>query len=783
MEILAPAGSMESLKAGILNNANAIYLSGEKFGARSYAINFSNEELKEAIIYAHERNVKIYVTINTLVKEKEINDLKNYIKFLYDIQVDALIVQDIGVFKIIKNLYPDFEIHASTQMHNHSFYDFKYLNDLGFKRGVAAREMSYKEIKKIKEELDIEVEVFVHGALCMSYSGQCLMSSFLGDRSGNRGKCAQPCRRKYMLKDKENIIDNGYLLSLKDLNTVEHIQKLKEIKVDSLKIEGRMKKSEYVSNSVRTYYDALNSKIEDIDLAIYNMKSIFNRDFTKGFLFEDNKKDIVNKEKPSNKGVYIGQVMSFNKKTKKLKIKLESTLKKNDSLNISTTVGRILKGKDIKTIAKKGEIIEIDYLNDVNRGFKLYKTKDQDLLNYEKSTFEGQNIKIPLKFFVKVEIGKKAVLKVLDERNNEVKVESSCEVEKAMKVSITKEKIEAQLSKLNDTCYFIKDLEVSLDDGASIRVKELNELRRNAISKLKEKRTKVKRNIEKSNIDINKRFLKKIVKRDNKIRIKLMNLEQLKNLLKNINKEFIKYIDLIYFMNLNDYKKAVDLANEYDVKLIYSPYNVILDYDKIFNIIKKDNVNITTMGLLSRAKNNELNIDKSIQTFNKEGIKALKNLGANTICLSSELNRNEIEDLTKDDYDMNFEYTIYSNEQMMILKYCLLSSVCECTNCKKQIYRLENEDKEDFYLYINENCNNIIYNSKKTFLIEEIEGLMDLNINTFRLEFLYEREIGNIVNSIINYIYYTKDEKILKELKNKYIEDEIIKGHFYKGVK
>ncbi|WXR61606.1 U32 family peptidase [Peptostreptococcaceae bacterium AGR-M142] len=783
MEILAPAGSMESLKAGILNNANAVYLSGEKFGARSYAINFSNEELEEAIVYAHERNVKIYVTINTLIKEKEIKDLRDYIKFLYDIQVDALIVQDIGVFKIIKNLYPDFEVHASTQMHNHSFYDFKYLNDLGFKRAVAAREMSYKEIKKIKEELDIEVEVFVHGALCMSYSGQCLMSSFLGDRSGNRGKCAQPCRRKYILKDKENIIDNGYLLSLKDLNTVEHVQKLKEIHVDSLKIEGRMKKSEYVSNSVRTYCDALNSKISDMDLAIYNMKSIFNRDFTKGFLFEDKKKDVINKEKPSNKGVYIGQVMSFNKKTKKLKIKLESTLKKNDSLNISTTVGRILKGKDIKTIAKKGEIIEIDYLNDVNRGFKLYKTKDQELLDYEQSTFENENIKIPLKFFVKVEIGKKAVLKVIDERNNEIEVESSSNVEKALKVSITEEKIKTQLSKLNDTCYFIKNLEISLDDDASIRIKELNELRRNAISKLKEKRAEVKRVIDKFNIDINKESSKEIIKRDNKIRIKLMNLEQLNNLLENINKEFIKYIDLIYFMNLKEYKKAVDLANKYDIKLIYSPHNVIIDYDKIFNLIKEDNINITTIGLLSRAKNNELNIDKSIQTFNKEGIKALKNLGANTICLSSELNRNEIEDLTKDDYDMNFEYTIYSNEQMMILKYCLLSSVYECTNCKKQIYRLENEDKEDFYLYINENCNNIIYNSKKTFLIEEIEELMNLNINTFRLEFLYEREIGKIVNNIIEYIYYTKDEKLLKELKNKYIEDEIIKGHFYKGVK
>ncbi|RDC50793.1 U32 family peptidase, partial [Acinetobacter sp. RIT592] len=243
-ELLAPVGSFDALKAAVQNGANAVYLGGKEFSARASANNFDREELKEAVKYAHIRNVKVFVTANTLIKQYEIDDFLNYIKYLYDIDVDAVILQDIGMAKLIKSLLPDFELHASTQMVAHSLEDTLYLQNIGFDRVVLARELNIDEIEYICKNTDVDIEIFVHGALCVCYSGQCLMSSMIGNRSGNRGRCAQPCRQKYELIDINSgkVIDTegDYLLSPRDLNTIEEIDRVIEAGVHSLKIEGRM---------------------------------------------------------------------------------------------------------------------------------------------------------------------------------------------------------------------------------------------------------------------------------------------------------------------------------------------------------------------------------------------------------------------------------------------------------------------------------------------------------------------------------------------------------------
>ena len=211
-ELLSPAGSMESLKAGIQNGADAIYLGGSSFGARASATNFDNDELIEAVKYAKLRNVYIFVTVNTSIKETEVEELISYTDFLYKIGVDAIILSDIGVAEVLKKRYPNMELHASTQISAHSLNDVLELKKVGFNRVVLARELSIEEIKEICDNVDIDIEVFIHGAICISYSGQCLMSSMLGDRSGNRGRCAQPCRQSYKLINKTTgkIIDvNG----------------------------------------------------------------------------------------------------------------------------------------------------------------------------------------------------------------------------------------------------------------------------------------------------------------------------------------------------------------------------------------------------------------------------------------------------------------------------------------------------------------------------------------------------------------------------------------------
>lgn len=271
IELLAPAGNMESLIAAIEAGCDAVYLGGYMFGARSYAGNFSDEEIIEAINYAHLYGVKVYVTANTLVYEDEVTTFLNYVDFLHKNNVDAIIIQDIGMMDLLKQTYPNLEIHASTQMHVHNLEGVKLVEELGLSRVVLARETNIEEIKNIRKNTYITLEVFVHGALCVSYSGQCLMSSLIGGRSGNRGTCAQCCRQRYdLIIDNQKVNNDEYLLSTKDLNTLEHIGELIDAGVDSLKIEGRMKRPEYVYLVVSLYRRAIDNYLTKGKITIDN---------------------------------------------------------------------------------------------------------------------------------------------------------------------------------------------------------------------------------------------------------------------------------------------------------------------------------------------------------------------------------------------------------------------------------------------------------------------------------------------------------------------------------
>ena len=293
IELLAPAGNLEALKASVESGADAVYLGGTKYNARVFAENFNEDALMEAIRYAHIRDVKVYVTVNILIKDEEIIDALNYVEYLYNNDVDGIIVQDIGLLYLIKKFLPGFSVHCSTQMTIHSSDGINYLKQLGADRFVLARELDLSEIQDLKDKTGAELEIFIHGALCVCYSGQCLMSSMIGGRSGNRGRCAQPCRKKYILKD----LDKGipveslkemYLLSTKDLNTYENLYEILKSEVYSLKIEGRMKKPEYVAIVVKNYRDAIdffnnNKKSYYNKEALLELESAFNRGFTKDF--------------------------------------------------------------------------------------------------------------------------------------------------------------------------------------------------------------------------------------------------------------------------------------------------------------------------------------------------------------------------------------------------------------------------------------------------------------------------------------------------------------------
>ncbi|HHY18399.1 MAG TPA: U32 family peptidase, partial [Firmicutes bacterium] len=287
IELLAPAGSFESLTAAINSGADAVYLGGTLFSARAFADNFSNEELIQAVNYCKVHGVKIYVTINILTKNEELNDVSEFLSFLHHIGVDGVIIQDLGLWFLGERL-KDLELHASTQMTLHNTEGIKLIKKAEAKRVVLARELSLEEAKEIKEKTQVEIEAFGHGALCFAYSGQCLMSSLIGGRSGNRGRCAGPCRLKYTLKDKKNKeynLDGNYLLSTKDLCTGMELDKLEGI-VDSLKLEGRLKKPEYVATVTKTYRSLLDKSIDPKEAEI-TLREVFNRDFTKGYLLGD----------------------------------------------------------------------------------------------------------------------------------------------------------------------------------------------------------------------------------------------------------------------------------------------------------------------------------------------------------------------------------------------------------------------------------------------------------------------------------------------------------------
>ena len=688
VELLAPVGSFEALKAAVQNGANAVYLGGKDFGARASANNFDRDELKEAVKYAHIRGVQVFVTTNTLRKENEIEDFLEYAKFLYDIDVDAIILQDIGMARLIKRELPDFELHASTQMVAHSLEDVKYLESVGFDRVVLAREVTVEEIKYICDNCKADIEVFVHGALCVCYSGQCLMSSMIGNRSGNRGRCAQPCRQRYELIDVytgEVVNSNGdYLLSPRDLNAIEEIDKVIDAGVHSLKIEGRMKRPEYVATVIDGYRKTIDenlatNKLNVSDETINDLYTIFNRKFTKGLLLGDVGKDMMNSQLPNNQGLYVGTVVDYNKKAKRLKIKLANTLKKGDGINLGGgTIGRIIKNGNIETIGYKGETIELDSVGEARKGQIVFKTSDSELMDRVQATFtqDKEFVKNIIDAKITIKLGQKPILTLKDRHSNEATIEGDKIVEEAMKVALSKEKVETQLRKLGNTPYELDLLEIELDDNVSLPISLLNQMRRDCIELLDKERVSIK----------NRKYKNKIVKykpvlynrnKQQEISVKVKNLEQLESALE-------CGVDRIYYEDTNTIDKGMSLAMKYNKKVIYSAPRIIRN--KEYNHLAKANnagvesVQVGNYGSIDYFKDKKLNIDYYLNAFNSETINYYKEIGADTLCISQELNINEIKETIKYT-DINIESVVYGYTPLMITEYCPMGVIVR--DCKK----------------------------------------------------------------------------------------------------
>lgn len=799
VELLAPVGSFEALKAAVQNGANAVYLGGKDFGARASANNFDRDELKEAVKYAHIRGVQVFVTTNTLRKENEIEDFLEYAKFLYDIDVDAIILQDIGMARLIKRELPDFELHASTQMVAHSLEDVKYLESVGFDRVVLAREVTVEEIKYICDNCKADIEVFVHGALCVCYSGQCLMSSMIGNRSGNRGRCAQPCRQRYELIDVytgEVVNSNGdYLLSPRDLNAIEEIDKVIDAGVHSLKIEGRMKRPEYVATVIDGYRKTIDeylatNKLNVSDETINDLYTIFNRKFTKGLLLGDVGKDMMNSQLPNNQGLYVGTVVDYNKKAKRLKIKLANTLKKGDGINLGGgTIGRIIKNGNIETIGYKGETIELDFVGEARKGQIVFKTSDSELMDRVQATFtqDKEFVKNIIDAKITIKLGQKPILTLKDRHSNEATIEGDKIVEEAMKVALSKEKVETQLRKLGNTPYELDLLEIELDDNVSLPISLLNQMRRDCIELLDKERVSIK----------NRKYKNKTVKykpvlynrnKQQGISVKVKNLEQLESALECC-------VDRIYYEDTNTIDKAMSLAMKYNKKVIYSAPRIIRN--KEYNHLAKANnagvesVQVGNYGSIDYFKDKKLNIDYYLNAFNSETINYYKEIGADTLCISQELNINEIKETIKYT-DINIESVVYGYTPLMITEYCPMGVIVrDCkkdkrvAKCKESIYALRNSKGDEFRVSQDIFCRSTIYNSNVTCMLDNLYELHEIGINVLRLDFTLEdketvKEVIEAYQEVLSNDYKlgTKATKLY----NKLDEKGTTAGHYYKGV-
>lgn len=738
IELLSPVGNLEMLNAAVNNGADAIYLAGKNYGARKYANNFTNDEIKEAIKYAHLYGVKVYVTINTVIYEGEIESFIEYVKFLYENHVDAVIMQDLGMIKLVLAKFPDLEVHASTQMHNHNEESIKYLKSIGVKRVVLARELSLDEVKNIN--VDIEKEIFVYGALCISYSGQCLMSSRVLNRSGNRGECAGMCRLTYELIEETTKIptEGPYLLSPKELNTLANLREIIDSQVDSLKIEGRMKSPEYVGYVTKIFRRLIdcyyNNEVMNVyDEEIVNLKKLYNREFTLGHLFGSRNTKLMNIKSPNHIGTPLGKAYI---EKNKIKIVLSDNIRQGDGIRFVPAKGMIvnyLYDSNLLLInsAKKGDTVYVDNKIGLENDADVLKTLDVDLM--EKIN-DIPKRKVPINVMVEAKIGKPLIATITDNVNTIT--QSLGMVEKSKKCPVRIEEIVDRFSKVNDTIFRIVDINVNADKDIFIPVKVMNDLRRDVLLKLEKKILDRPSDLRYGNytLDVNKMSL------TNSINFYVNTEEQLKYLL---NKKVNIYTDNLFF-----YKK-------------YKSENVYFATDRVmYKLPNMSNDNILASNLSSLVKYascNNVITSLYLNVTNSYMIDEFIKLGSNKITLSIENTYDDVKAMiysfkSRNNFIPNLEIFVYGRVELMVMKHCFLNMFInkdkECSICKnnKQYYLKDRNAK--LFPIITKNCNNYILDCNNINLLDKVKDYNKIGVTNYSVKLFNEsiEEIDKILS-------------------------------------
>lgn len=794
-ELLSPCGDFECLKAAVQNGADSVYLGTSDFNARARAKNFDDETLKEAIIYAKLRNVKVHVTLNILIKNHEFEDAVKLAIKVYNLGADALIIQDLGLLEYLIKNYPEIPVHASTQMTTHNLASVKQLESMGVQRVVLSRELSINEIKNICDNTNVEIETFIHGALCICYSGQCLFSSIIGGRSGNRGLCAQPCRLPYTLMDEgNNILDKGHLLSPRDLNAIKYLPELIRAGVKCFKIEGRLKSPEYVGIITKFYRKYIDIVLDNPDLSneqvldiifkeletknentsmsdLEEVTQVFNRGgFSNGHLDNTPNKEIIFKDKPNNIGFYIGKIEKFNPNKGYITLKASTPLEIGDKIGINSdtyTVSELMiNNKNIKK-SNVGDIITIGRMKgNIKTGLSVYKLQSKTLTESISPTFREDKEFRKQKLCCKLDILKNTPMKLevyCNDANsvyyNEV-VTATSEVipSEAQNSPTTKEKIINQISKTGNTPFEFEDIKLELDDNLFIPVSSLNELRRNALEEL------MSRIIEREIVNRNLEF--KPISNFSFVLNNKSNSTQRINLLLNVldnNSNYYNltgvdrlFIPLKYFV-LSEYSDKLKSICQTFNTYIYMP-NVLrdsikIDFDNIVSSFKINGFVISAINQLDIVGkyNLELIGNYTLNVYNTHTIDFLQSKGIIETCITPELNDFDTKQLIETS-SLPLELMVYGRIPFMTMNYCLLG---KSNKCYKECSRLCNSNKK-FYIkdrlglnfrIVPDNMSTIttIYNSKITSF-----DYSDFNVNSVRISILDENEdqIQKIINTV-----------------------------------
>lgn len=793
IELLSPVGNFECLKAAVQNGADSVYFGAETFSARASASNFSLEELKTAIEYAKIRNVKTNLTLNTLIKNEEFDEAVDLARFAYENGIDAIIVQDLGLAKYLINAFPDLVIHASTQMTIHNLEGALEAEKLGFKRAVLSREVTLEEIKKICAGTSMEIEVFIHGALCISYSGQCLLSSMIGGRSGNRGRCAQPCRLPYKLtfgdvdkkvtfegqrENSENIIDEGYLLSTRDLCGLEFIPELIKAGVKCFKIEGRMKPAEYVATVTkiyRKYIDLAQSEnkyfIDENDKKA--LLQVFNRGgFSDGHFKAEPNLDLVCPEKPNNMGLFLGKVHDFNSNKGYITLKLSEPLKIGDTISLEKetgtyTVSELMINGINSPAANAGQIVKIGRMKgNISINNKIFKLSDKELSVSAKKTFSDIELKkIALDCSLIVKQNKPISITVTPSNNTgfykdiKIEIESDIIPVPALNSPITKERISSQLCKTGSTPYEFKNINIDLDDNLYIpSISCINELRRSCIDELQKQ--VINKNCNNTALPIKVCTEKSINQNPENlicVLLNILNLDYDYGTLNNIDKI---YIPFKFFLQPKYSEVIASICNKFSA-YIYMPIifkNTNVDLDNILDKFKINGFvvsNISHLKLLDKYKKYDLIANYSLNIFNINTIKQLSNLGLKTVTISPELDKICVLELIKNNTFCNSELIVYGKTPVMNINYCVLGKSNKCySNCSKKCsnssFYLRDRIGLDFQV-IPDNTSSVttIYNSKTTSISPNFDDIINFNK---RIDFIDENlnEMQNVINTVIS---------------------------------